>query len=355
MTGPLNWRNWKAVSDALAAQGIFYAMSAGVTGINDGTRDDAPLIRDAYAAAVLGGYKALLLPIGKIYVNQRIHDAVYPFDYVLKVTVNDFTIIFPSGSLIIDQNPLDPYGNNSLDIFQFTGTRSGITGGGRFTHAQPDNNVTCAVHLTNPAQDCFIDNLSAYGLHNQGSGCFDDSSDHGGSMGNLYIEHCANGVSQQNSGTAGAHSRCTLYGKIIVRDYTDAAIQLSGEDLTFDTLIADNYGFAGSSNAQGVLFLGKIKSQKGSTILVRGNPGNTLGIGINIIPDTAVDGAHIAISHITVENHPIGLNNDSSQMSAGAITETITTLTTLGVTNPTVTTGARITTTITKSVNGTGT
>src|SRR6267378_6149858 len=61
-----------------------YASSYGVTGINDGTRDDTPLLQTAYAAAVAGAAKALILPQGDVYFKSYTADSSPPYSYVIR-------------------------------------------------------------------------------------------------------------------------------------------------------------------------------------------------------------------------------------------------------------------------------
>lgn len=308
---------------ALSAMGFnMFCFNAGVTGVNDGSRDDAPLLRAAYAAAVAAGAKSMVLPRGVVYVYSRIIDAVYPFSYVVRVTVDDFTVVVPEGCLIIDKNSSDGGGLQTLDIFQFTGTRSGITGGGHFTHISPgvNNNFTCAAHITNPAQECFITNLSAYGLANQGSGVFDDSSDHGALLANLYVEKCFFGVSQQNSGGA-IHSRGTLSGSIVVRDFQGDAISSGGLDIQCDTLTADNEGFGHDALDPGCLVLnGQFRNVNIVNLALIGSSTTaTGGRGLHYAPYAFLVGGQINVVNAVIRNQPVAIWSDTSGLAGAPI------------------------------------
>ncbi len=230
---------------------VMEAATYGVTGINDGTRDDAPLLAIAYSAAVAAGSKSLVLPVGNVYVNARIPDASYPFDYVVRILVDDFTIVVPPGCLIHDLNVGGGTAGTYLDIFQVGGgnatavKRSGVLGGGKFIHATPGagNNFSSAVHLTSTSDQCFIDNLSADGLASQGDGVFDNSSANRASMSRLSVKNCVQGVMQSSTS---ATVKATI-SDITVLDYKGTGsvpgtgLAIYGYDVTLSgKIITDN-------------------------------------------------------------------------------------------------------------------
>lgn len=208
-----------------------YAQQAGVTGINDGSRDDAPLLAVAYAAAVAAGADSFILPRGKIYINSFPTVSTYAFSpsCVVEVLVSNFKIIIPEGC-VIHCTALGISGSsNSSTIFQInsltTNANSSIEGGGVFIHdtpgytgATPNNFVNAALLCAN-TDNCKIDNLSAYGFGALYFGVFDSSSSNRSQVSNLYAENVGFGPRQSS---AASTVRCQMYNLRVKDFYQDA-------------------------------------------------------------------------------------------------------------------------------------
>lgn len=295
-----------------------YAQDAGITGINDGSRDDAPLLRAAYAAAVAAGSSCLALPLGKVYIKSRVVDAVYPYDYALRVTASNFTIIVPKGCEIIDTVTTAAAGQaGANDIFQFSGScvGSGICGGGKFSHASPGygNNVSCAVHIDSSTDDCFAYDLSADGLACTAYGTFDNSSGFRGTLGRLKVEDCAWGAAQTSAAS-------TVRGRmfdIAVKNFRTNGVLLSGYDNQCDNITCDNEGsgFDATQNAGFAHSGGSVRSLLVTNLRVNGDTSNAgAGSGI-LINSTPVVGGQVVFS----ETYARWFNTGAYLIGTGAL------------------------------------
>lgn len=177
-------------------------------GVNDGSRDDAPLLAAAYAAALAAGVKTLVLPVGDIYIKSRTTDTSYPYDYVVRVTTDDFTIVVPYGCTIYvtDAGPA----SNFATVFQLsdasTRSRNQIIGGGKFVHTLGyASNRWAAVIAPTASADCVMDNLVATGFGAPGCAAFDSSSANKGTMSNLKAVSCYNGIIQSSAQATANH------------------------------------------------------------------------------------------------------------------------------------------------------
>jgi hypothetical protein len=237
-----------------------FASNFGVTGLPSSTRDDSPLLRNAYTAAVAAGLKTLILPSGFVYIRSYSADAVYPFSYAVRVEADDFTVVVPPGCTIICTVVDDGQGGtnaaNYWSIFQFTGSNSGIKGGGYFVHSVPGytgatpNNYVACVHLTSPSDYCYADNLKAYGFVPV-IGVFDNSSSFYGGLNLLSVRTCQYGVIQSSAQTTtrGYLTNCTVV------DYKTVGFGTQGRRQELGTLKAeDRTGFSATTAA--ALYIG---------------------------------------------------------------------------------------------------
>ncbi len=232
-------------TELYAANGsnAYYAVDSGVTGVNDGSRDDTPLLQDAYAAAVAAGLNVLILPKGSVYLKTYTADASYPFSYVVRCAADDFTVVVPEGCVIhstpVDDGQGGATASSYWSLFQFTGDRSGITGGGAFIHDTPGytgatpNNYCCVCHHTASSDDGFQTNLSAEGF-TPCIGVFDNSSNTKGLQARLRVRNCQYGVVNSAASTSGMMLDCW------VTDHKADALAFAGENFYAANLKANN-------------------------------------------------------------------------------------------------------------------
>jgi hypothetical protein len=236
----------RAIAQATGTDGTaVYASNYGVTGVNNGSRDDTPLLQTAYAAAVATGANALILPQGDVYCKSYTRDSNYPYSYVIRCAANDFKIIVPDGCTVhctvIDDGQGGANPSNYWSLFQFTGQRSGITGGGHFVHATPGysgampNNYVSASHLAASSSDCYQINLSADGFVPP-IGVFDNSSSYGGLQALLRVRTCQRGVIQSS---AAPTTRPFMFG-CQVSDYYAYGIGFQGNRIYAGNLRVDD-------------------------------------------------------------------------------------------------------------------
>jgi len=231
-----------------------YAASFGVSGTNNGSVDDTPALQAAYATAVAAGSNALILPTGNVFLQSYTAAKSYPYSYVLRVAVNDFQIVVPQGCIVyctvVDDGQGGTNATNYWSLFQFTGARSGITGGGEFKHTVPGytgttpNNYVAVSHLTASSIDCYQTNLMANGFV-PCIGVFDNSSSFSGFQAMLRVRTCQNGVVQSSTtNQAGAIYDCT------VEDYYYNAFAIAGARISAGNLRADDLtSFSGTTAA----------------------------------------------------------------------------------------------------------
>lgn len=249
------------VPTSVTSQGIqaaaTYAAAYGVSGINNGSQDDTPSLQAAYAAAVAAGSHALILPTGNVYLQSYTADRTYPYSYVLRVAADDFQIVVPDGCIVyctvVDDGQGGTTATNYWSLFQFTGSRSGITGGGQFKHTVPGytgttpNNYVVVSHLTSTSVDCYQTNLLANGFA-PCIGVFDNSSSTSGFQAMLRVRTCQNGVVQSSTlNQAGAIYDCT------VEDYYDKGFEIAGARISAGNLRADDLTSFSGTTANGLV------------------------------------------------------------------------------------------------------
>lgn len=240
-----------------------YAAEYGVTGNNDGTRDDTPLLQAAYAAAAASGSRCLIMPVGEVYLKSFTVDAVYPYSYVVRVAVDDFTVIVPDGCRIHctftgDSGALTQW----ITLFQIhrsavsTVYNSHITGGGEFVHDTPGytgatpNNYINVVLLSSYTDKCSISNLRAKGYGSPVIGVFDSSSAFRTSMNNLYAENCGYGP-RLSSSAATVRGFMT---RMHVKDFYQDAVTWAANNTIVDQVFVEQTVAAGGisiGNANG--------------------------------------------------------------------------------------------------------
>lgn len=235
---------------------IFYAKRYGVTGINDGSRDDAPLIRTAYAEAVAAGASALVLPVGdvwmKTYDGTADSQTVYPYYTMLRIAASNFSIIVPEGCTVHIDETLSYAGGSSPTYSCFciynasTAKYSKITGGGHFKHEGNTTNRVMPAYITALTDDCEISNLSAENFYPQAVGVFDCSTSYQGRLLNLKVLGCFAGV-LQSSGTS---TTAVEIRNIWVKNYKKYGVGMAGANNTVSQIIADNSEYA---TAQGLV------------------------------------------------------------------------------------------------------
>lgn len=308
---------------------IFYAKRYGVTGINDGSRDDAPLIRTAYTEAVAAGASALVLPVGDVWMNSfdpatyngSANSVGYPWANMLRVEQSNFTIVVPEGCTV-HTNEAESNTTNSWSIFTFyaAGTirNSGICGGGRFVHensSYASQKKLMFAHLGSLSDNCFIRNLSGENSYPQSVGAFDNSSSFVGFLENLYVKKCYSGIVQ--SSTA-ATTGGTMIG-LTVKDYIKYGISSFGENMncanwttdnretaTAEGLVSDNAAVRFDIRASGTTLNGLNAIGKDKTVgalsrvfWIRGtNSATTSGLRLaNIRAETFYDFAKVSGMH----------------------------------------------------------
>lgn len=327
---PLEVDDYVAHSAAHAVMGFnTYCQQAGVTGVNDGSRDDAPLLLAAYNAAVAAGAKSLVLPVGLICIKSRVVDASYPNDYVVRVASNqdDFQIVIPTGCVIRDYVTSAGSSGNANDIFQLMGNRQSIGGGGRFEHNSPGygNNQSCAVHLTSGSDECYAVNLSVKGYCCTGYGAVDNSSSNRGTIALVNVEDCVYGVMQSHS------TNVTQRGMIFdcqVRKFRSTAFSINGYDNQVVNCVADNAGsgYDAVQNAA-IAHQGKLRNLQITNFMGYGDTTNGgSGYGIYLAPSSVVAGGKVSVHQARVQNFnaSIGMNgcnveiNYSDVMSVAA-------------------------------------
>jgi hypothetical protein len=248
-------------ASSVASQGTrgaaTYAAVYGVSGNNNGSVDDTPSLQTAYAAAVAAGSNALILPTGNVYLQSYTAANSYPYSYVLRVAVNDFQIVVPDGCIVyctvVDDGQGGTTATNYWSLFQFTASRSGITGGGQFKHTVPGNtgttpnNYVVVSHLTASSVDCYQTNLIANGFV-PSIGVFDNSSSTSGFQAMLRVRTCQNGVVQSSTiNQAGAIYDCT------VEDYYYKGFEIAGARISAGNLRADDLTSFSGTTANGLV------------------------------------------------------------------------------------------------------
>lgn len=288
-----------------AGGSAYYASTNGVTGVNDGSRDDAPLLKAAYLAAIAAGAKSLILPTGVVYLKSYTQDASYPYSYVVRCAANDFSVIVPQGCIVyctvVDDGQGGTVASKYWSLFQFTGSRSGIKGGGQFIHTVPGyttttpNNYAACVHLTSPSVDCFASNLTEDGFV-ACIGVFDNSSSTGGTLESLRMRTSQYGAVQSATGNVGAIMRnCWATN-------TNIAFSIAGENVLAGNLKADYQSAVTNGKGFTGLFInGQSRGLSISGIQVVG-PYTAAGggayscVGIKVQDSTWVAGLPIEIS-----------------------------------------------------------
>ena len=291
-----------------------YAAAYGVSGINNGSVDDTPSLQAAYAAAVSAGSNALILPTGNVYLQSYTAANSYPFSYVLRVAVNDFQIVVPQGCIVyctvVDDGQGGTTATNYWSLFQFTGSRSGITGGGQFKHTVPGytgttpNNYVAVSHLTASSVDCYQTNLIANGFV-PSIGVFDNSSSFSGFQAMLRVRTCQNGVVQSSTlNQAGAIYGCT------VEDYYYKGIEIAGARISAGNLRADDLTSFSGTTAAGLAisspataFVNVVGIQVNGPYTTDNGQGNRNGILIN--PSGTTAGGLINVTNYQLQ----GLDN----------------------------------------------
>src|ERR1700732_5379093 len=294
-----------------------YAANYGVTGINNGPRGDTPLLQTAYAAAVSNGATALILPQGDVYFKSYTHDSNYPYSYVIRCAANDFKIIVPDGCTVhctvVDDGRGGATPASYWALFQFTGSRSGITGGGHFVHASPGysgtttNNYVAVSHLTASSTNCYQIDLSADGFVLP-IGVFDNSSSYTGLQALLRVRACQRGVIQSS---AAATTRPFMFG-CQVSDYYSYGIGFAGTRVLGGDLRVDDVdgfsapvsialsisGLCQAINICGVTLMGPYTSAQKANFRR----------GIKITPSSFTAGSPISISNYDIEGFDLALH-----------------------------------------------
>jgi hypothetical protein len=306
-----------ALAQATGVDGTaVYASNYGVTGVNNGSRDDTPLLQKAYAAAIAAGANALILPQGDVYCKSYTQDGNYPYSYVIRCAANDFKIIVPDGCTVhctvIDDGQHGTTATNYWSLFQFTGSRSGITGGGHFVHATPGysgstpNNYVAVSHLTSTSVDCYQLNLTADGF-TPSIGVFDNSSSYTGFQALLRVRTCQCGVIQSNAATT---TRPFMFG-CQVSDYYAYGIGFAGTRVCAGNLRVDDvHGFSASvSAALAIWGVGAAVNINGVTLMGPYTSATAANgrHGLKVVPSVFTAGSAISISNYGIEGFDYAL------------------------------------------------
>lgn len=292
-----------------AGSGALFASAYGVTGINDGTRDDAALMRNCYADAVSKGIKTIVMPAGVVWFNTYTTLGVYPYNYCVQSTVDDFTFICPTFDCVIFTSI--PATTNPVTLLQInTPGGSAVTKrnrviGIRFIHTlgAASNNCGAVLSAAN-TDDSHLSFLYAKGF-GVPYGSIDVSSSFNGYMHNIEADSCNYGIGQSSSSTMVR----TLMSNLWARNCLLDGIFVNGPNVMLNSVYAENNARAGiniNSFGSGIQLsnfhiLGNAKAA-GSIGVIAGQLDSYAPTGNIQISDGMIDGCETALS-------PRGLQN----------------------------------------------
>lgn len=294
---------------AHAAMGFnTYAAVYGVTGVNDGSRDDAPLLQAAYRAAISAGAKVLILPVGDVYIKSRTIDASYPYDYVIRNSVDNFVFVVPFGCTIwvTDAGPVSNYaavfqlgdGRSVNNVTIFPVKNASIVGGGRFIHTlgYAVNNWGAA-YAPASCDGAVIDNLRAeeFGSHNLAA--FDSSSSFTGRLSNLRTHRCYKGVVQSSSASTCKHE---IYN-IRAIDSFFAGVLCSSWQNEIENIEIDNSAITALASSYGLGLVGNPGKTTGINIRIKGNAAVAGGAGLLMSNAAGTDTSRIDFKSLIIE------------------------------------------------------
>lgn len=296
-----------------------YCMDAGVTGINDGTRDDAPGLATAYAAAVAAGSLCLVLPVGKIYIKSRTTDAVYPYDYVIRNTVNNFVFVIPNGCEV-HVTDAGPSSATYASVIQLAGaaavTGAKAVGGGRFVHdlGYAANNWG-AVYAPAACVDCKIDNLHAEEFGSTNLAAFDSSASSKGTLSNLKTIHCFKSIAQSSTQAGGTpESRGHRIFNLDIKNHVFAGLICNGIRNSIQNVTVDCSAITPVNSSAAIMLGGSSNgvtaTASGGTTLTNlrliGNP-VTGSAGILIQNGVSTDTLPVTIKNIVIAGYETGI------------------------------------------------
>jgi hypothetical protein len=296
--------------------GIDFCFDAGVTGVNDGSRDDAPLLRAAYASAVAAGAKCLILPVGDVYLKSYAGSAAYPGYYSYQINVSDFITVIPPGCRVHVTYTDNGSGNNVVDAFQISGagvgseiSRSGVLNFGTILHDTPGmtgttpNNYACAYHASAYTKDCFYDGGgSVFGFMCTAYGCIDNSSSFNGRISNANVIQCYQGPTQSSSQT----TTQGVLENIKVKDFYKVGVQANGNNVRLSGISVfsgTDVAMAASATAIDITATAKNIVINGFEVVGPNATGASTGnsrYGINIHPSVYTAGAGPVIGDGTI-------------------------------------------------------
>lgn len=292
-----------------ASGGAYYAAQNGVTGINDGSRDDAPLLLTAYNAAVAAGAKCLVLPVGTIWLNSFIDVLTYPNSYVIQVAANDFTVYVPPGCNIRTSHTAAPTAASSgIGIFQFTGQRSGLIFDGTAEHTVPPASVTPTNywhvgHLAAGSDSCFLVGRGiAKGFSNPYVSVFDNSSTTFGRIQGLRVTDCLLGIVQSSGGTS-------VSGEITsvrVKNAWQTGVSCAGAVNKISDVIVDNRAITQTGSPSLLAITGPIEQCSAQDIQLFGSPAG-VGQGLFVSPTNQSNKSSFQCGTLIVTNTAIGV------------------------------------------------
>jgi len=295
-----------------------FAEAAGVTGVNDGTRDDAILLRTAYASAVAAGASSLILPLGVVYLNSAITDVSYPYNYCVKNTVDDFSIVIPAGCTVF-MTIAGSLGGNNTAAFLLAGAatvnRARVTGGGRIVHTLPltANNNCSAVYIPAAGVDCTIDNLTAVGFGSTTVAAFDSSSSFKGTLTRLKTESCYMSVAQSSAQTTASH---VISDIDILNAYFQGLTIDSGNNIVTNISV-DQSGITPAAGYYGCALNGPVGNTTVCNMKLKGNAavGGAGETGLKIRNGTAGNTGKVAVFGLVVSGYESGITPQGTRNS----------------------------------------
>lgn len=308
--GDLSFPMWLGGAGTESGPPLEFASTYGVTGVNSGSRDDAILLRNAMTTIVAAGGKTLVLPVGVVYLNSSVTDASYPYNYCVKNTTDDFTIVIPAGCIVY-MTVAGSLGGNNTAAFLMAGAatvnRARCMGGGRIVHTLPltANNNCSAVYVPSAGVDCVIDNLSAYGFGSTTVAAFDSSSSFKGTLTNLRAESCYIAVAQSSAQTTARHVISNIN---IIDAYFEGFTCDSGNNIISDVSV-DQSAITPAASYYGAALNGPVGNTTITNMKLKGNPavagaGET---GLKIRNGNSSDTGKIAIFGLVIDGYESGV------------------------------------------------
>lgn len=284
-----------------------YASSFGVTGINDGTRDDAALIRAWVAANMTPGQTTpvtLIMPVGDVWFNSLITGDTDGYDYGVRIDASNFTLVTPSGYVAHTNITTAPVGTLNV-LWKFkaaTGNNSWnrVLGPGRWQHETPGNGnnfMHCIIWGATTRNSVLSGKSQFFGFGSPTVGCCDMSST--GPTGlwciGPYFERVGKGFVQSSS----TGNFWGMFDDITVFNYALNGVQTSAPGIEVGSISCSNVGVSNAS-AAGITFGNDCSDIVFGTLKVTENT-TAATIGVQFIqsgasPSGTVNGGSIEVS-----------------------------------------------------------